>query len=387
MMPPAHRRAARHLAALPNSLLAVLVFGLGAAMPIPARAGMLELRQGSEVGAGTGFRRGEVCLVLTAAHVVREDGAEVIVLDGTGARATGQVSYANPTYDVALVTLQPGFAVACNERWPDSDWMAGASWSPRTELVALRHYPNGREAVVALRWAGGTPDTLTLARVDKMEIRSSDSGALVMLGQRKAGIVKEVDTAVDRVEVLRFDVIDRLLGERFRGRGAGAVVFDGVIHRGRAQPTWTSYVSAWLTEQARRALVDASDPNARCRVRSEVIDWSQRKVDNPRHAELQAQLAGCKTNLLWRNSSRLVKACEDSSRRALAQTPRQLRVHAIQIKVDVTPARSSTQSLLRTVESIENPQSKASRADIELQVMQSSFAQVAKALLDGGACD
>ena len=107
------------------SLAAALLLGLYAA--VPTHAGTLELRQGSEVGAGTGFRRGELCLVLTAAHVVKDEGAEVTVLDRTGARATGQVSYANPTYDVALVTLPPGFAVACNESWPDSDWMAGAS--------------------------------------------------------------------------------------------------------------------------------------------------------------------------------------------------------------------------------------------------------------------
>lgn len=353
----------------------------------PLQAGMLELRQGSEVGAGTGFRRGDLCHVLTAAHVVRDEGVEVSVLDRSGARATGQVSYLNPTYDVALVTLQPGFAVACNESWPDSGWMAAASWNSRSELEALRHYPNGREAVIVLRWAGGTADTLTLARVDRMEIRSSDSGALVMFGERKAGIVKEVDTAVDRVEVVRFDVIDRLLGDRFRGGGAGAVAFDGILHRGRPQPTWTSYVTAWLTEGARRPVVGAGDPQARCRVRGEVIDWSQRNVENPRYAQLQQQLAGCKTNLLWRNSATLVKACENSSRSALKETPRQLRAHAIQLKVEVAPTDGATLSRLRTVELFENPQSRGSRADAELQTLQASFAQVAQDLIDGGACE
>lgn len=361
---------------------------LGVCLGLPAWAGTLELRQGSEVGAGSGFRRGDLCLVLTAAHVVKDEGAEVTVLDRTGARATGQVSYSNPTYDVALVTLQPGFAVACNQRWPDSDWMAAASWTPRSELVAVRHYPNGREAVIALRWAGGTPDTLTLARVDRMEIRSSDSGSMVLLGDRTVGIVKEVDTAVDRVEVLRFDVIDRLLGDRFRASGAGAVVFDGVIHRGRPQATWTNYVRAWFTESAGRPLVEASHPAARCRVRSEVIDWSQRNVENPAYGQLQAQLAGCKTNLLWRNSARLIKNCEDSSRNALKETPRQLRVHALQLKVDVSPVKGGAAlSRLRTVELSEDPKARPSRADVELKTLQTAFAQVGQELLGGGACD
>lgn len=366
---------------------ALALAAAGAAACTLAPAGTLELRQGSEIGAGTGFRRGEQCHVLTAAHVVREPGAEVTVLDRSGARATGQVSYANPAYDVALVTLAPGSAVACTERWPDSGWMAATSWSSRSELEALRHYPNGRETVVRLRWAGGATDTLTLARVDRMEIRSSDSGSLVRFGDRMAGIVKEVDTAVDRVEVLRFDVIDRLLGGRFRGGGAGAVAFEGVLHRGRPQATWTSYVTAWLTETAGRTVVGPGDPAARCRMRAEVIDWTQRNVVNPGYADVQARLAGCKSNLLWRNSRTLVKACEDGARADLRTTPRQQRVHALQLKVEAAPGAGATQSRLRTVELVEQPEAVGSRADAANQVLQTAFGQVATELFEGGACE
>ncbi|MCZ2441067.1 MAG: serine protease [Burkholderiales bacterium] len=352
----------------------------------PAAGGPLELRQGSEVGAGTGFVRGDQCHVLTAAHVVPDDAGEVVVLDRSGARAIGQVSYSNPVYDVALVTLQPGFAVACKERWPDGAWMAAATWRPGTELAAVRHTPNGRETVILLRWAGGTQDTLTLARTDNMEIRSADSGSAVMRGEQLAGIITKVDTAVDRVEVLRFDLIDRLLGERFRGTGGGAVVFDGVFNRGRRHEVWSNYITAWLTEDQQRAIVAAGSPDARCRIRGEVLDWSQRNVPNPRHADLQQTLAGCKGNLLVRNSKTLVQMCENNARGELKSTPRHLRVHAVQLKVEVTPTRGATQSRLSTVELTEPAGAAASRADMALQTLQSAFGQVAGEMLDAGAC-
>lgn len=356
-------------------------------LPWAAIAGPLELRQGSEVGAGTGFRRGDVCQVLTAAHVVSDPGAEVIVFDRTGARATGQVTYSNPAYDVALVTLQPGFAVACSERWPDAGWMAAARWSTSSRFEAIRHYPNGRESVLELRWAGGTADTLTLARTDRMEIRSSDSGALVRQDGRAAGIVKLVDTAIDRVEVVRFDLIDRLLGDRFRAAAAGGLTFDGVIHRGRPNPKWTSYASAWLTDTAGRQLINGTDPKSRCRVRAEVIDWSQRSAPNPRYAQLQQNIGNCRKNPLIRGSSVAVKMCEDGARSQLQGTPRQLRIHLLQLKVDIAPRSGAGQSKLRSFELTETIDAASSRSETELQMIQSSFGAVAEELFATGVCD
>lgn len=354
---------------------------------LQGHAGTLELRQGEDIGAGTGFQRGDSCIVLTAAHVVQARGVEVQVQDRSGARAKGQVSYSNPAYDVALVTLEPGSAVQCGERWPESDWMASATWTPRSEFDVARHYPNGRISVMALRWAGGTQDTLTLRPADKMEIRSSDSGSLVREGDKPAGIIKQVDTAIDRVEVVRFDLIDRLVGQRFRGTGAGAVALEGVYNRGRPQANWTSYVAAWLTETANRPLVGAGDAAARCRVRAEVIDWSQRNVPNPRSQNAQQQLSSCRTNLLFRNSARLIKMCEDGARSTLKSEPRTLRVHSVQLKVDVAPRSGPALSKLRTVEETLPPNAGGSRADVEMAVMQNAFADVAQELLRSGVCD
>ena len=361
--------------------LAALSFGMAASA---ALAEPLDLRQGAEVGAGTGFRRGDVCLVLTAAHVVKEEGEDVQVQDRTGGRGIGQVTYANPDYDVALVTLKPGYSVACTERWPDVGWLASARWNSSSMLEARRHYPDGRESVILLRWAGGTADQLSLAHTDRTGIRSSDSGALVYQGERMVGMVRSVDTGTDRVDVLRADVIDRLVGARFRGMraaGADAVTFEGVFYQGRPQANWSSYVSAWLSESAGKTLVEPASPQWRCRVRAEILDWSQRAMQNPRYDELQKSLGTCKTNPLFRRSANAVKFCEEGIRNQIKQTPRQIRVHALQVKVDIAPRNGTPQNRLRTVQISEDASSGLSRPQLELQVMQSAFRTVAADML------
>jgi hypothetical protein len=366
----------------------LLALSLGA-LAAAAHAGPLELRQGSDVGAGTGFRRGETCLVLTAAHVVKEPGVQVLVQDRTGGTGKGQVAYENKEYDIALVTLAPGFTAACSERWPESEWLAQVRWNTASMLEARRHYPDGRDTRILLRWAGGTADTLSLAHTDRTGIRSSDSGALVYQGERIVGLVRSVDTAADRVDVLRFDVIDRMVGDRFRGvrsAGANAVAFEGVFFHGRPHANWTTYVGAWLTEGAGKTLVDVASPQWRCRVRAEVIDWSQRGAENPRYAELQQSLGTCKNNPLLRRSATAIRMCEDGLRNQLKDTPRQLRVHAVQLKVDVAPRSGAVLNRLRSVEIAEDAASGLSRPQVELRVLQSVFRDVAAEMLSSGAC-
>lgn len=383
-LPPLPRR---HGAALAGALAAAVL-----AAAAPAFAGALELRQGGEVGAGTGFRHHDACLVLTAAHVVAADGVDVTVLDGSGARATGQVVYSNPQDDVALVALPPDARVQCNERWPDSAWMGAARWTPRSELDVVRRYPNGREAVIRLRWAGGSKDTLSLAPLDRTSVQATDSGSLVHDGERMAGIVKLVDTAVDRVEVVRFDLIDRLVGDRFRGAGR-TLHFEGVFQSGRPHAAWTAYATAWLTGAAARTLGPATAPASACRLRAEVVDWSQRNEPNPRYAALNEQLAQCRNQrlgvvlgkALGKYAADAQRLCEERVREELRTTARTLRLHTVQVQVDAVPRTGAAQTLLRAHEALQP--AAGSRAEVERQVLQAALAEAGGELLGSGVCD
>jgi len=348
----------------------------------------VDVRQGAELGSGYTFGRGETCTVLTAGHVVSEAGDEVTVTDRTDGRAVGQRVYFNVAYDLALVELPRGSTVACSARWPDTHWMN--DWQPnsRAQFDVVRHYPGGRELLVALRYAGGTRDTLTLAFIDKLHIVASDSGSLALLETKPVGIVRRVLPDADRVDVLRFDLIDHLVGERFRGTEQGLpVALVGVTQRGHANANWGTFVKAWLTEQAGRRIVDANDPSALCRIGIDVIEWQNTRVENPDYASLNAKLALCQNQLLGKFWPKAQQICEQPLREKLRSTPSHLNGHRVMFNMTMTPRSGVSQTKLATVELIDEPGAATSGSDVERGVLQSAIAPSAMELFKAGICD
>lgn len=350
----------------------------------------VELRQGGAIGSGNAFRRGDQCLILTAAHVVKDASADVEARDRTGARGSGQVRYANIEVDLALVELSAPSAIACSQTWPDATWMSSATWTSRSLLDVVRHdSTTGRETVISLRWAGGTSSSLTLARVDKLGVVESDSGSIVREGERMVGIVRAVDTATDRVEVLRFDAIDRLLGERFRGKaGGGAIAFDGVAWQGRRQAKWSEYISSWMQDVVQRPVLGPNDPNARCAMSVKVLDWGQASVPNPAHPIARKTLEECSSNVLGNLVKGLTRpTCIANAQSALKATSTTVLKHSIQISVEARSRSGTLTTKLRQLEHTSIPQKGTSRSDTELEVLQATFPIIAQEVFSSGVCE
>ncbi len=353
--------------------------------PTSVRAEPVEVRQGNYTGAGASFHRGAECLVVTARHVVSEIGTPVTVLDRTGAKAEASRTYDNEPYDLALITLRDSPpTVACTAIWPDVAWLQRANLSTEHEFQVFRDYPSGKETIVRLKYAGGTKDRLALAPVDKLTVRESDSGAIVMLDGRPAGIVQSVDTGIDRVNVLRFDMIDQLIGDRFRNSGGRVIAYAGVLWRGRENPTWSAYVKAWITENIGGAVIPASSTGgvtskAACAVKVEVLSWDQVRVPNPDFDSVQLQLKACgKRGLFYE------QVCS-SARQAAASTPRQLMSQKIALNVEVTPTGAPPLSKLQS--STHVPRSaQLTRPEIELAVLRAAVGPPLTDLLTRGGC-
>jgi hypothetical protein len=351
----------------------------------PAYAEPVEVRQGTFVGAGYSFRRGASCLVVTARHVVSQMGVPVAVLDRTGARAEGSRAYDNEFYDLSIVTLPETSLVACSATWPDVAWLTRATFSSRNEFRAVRHYATGRETIVRLQHAGGVKHLLTLAPVDKLTIRESDSGAIVELDGRPVGIVQSIDTATDRVNVLRFDTIDQLVGDRFKGATTGPVSYVGVLSRGRPNPLWSTYVQSWLTEKAGRAVLPAAaTPNRAapsvCEVKVDVLAWERMSVPNPAYSAVELQLKSC-----GRRGFIFEQACQ-AGRRAAATTPRTLLSHKVTLNSTVTPPNAPPVSKLETTTHVPPSSRTLGRTEIDMMVLQAAAGSALQDLLGRAPC-
>ena len=316
--------------------------------PPPSWAEPVEVRQEGSIGAGYSFRRGSTCHVITANHVVRELGARVTVEDKTGARGVGDRTFTSEESDLALISLLDNSSVACTTQWPDGAWMRSATFSGSNAFRAVRHYTSGREAIVRLVHAGGDRNYFSLAPADKLNIRESDSGASVEFEGKLVGIVLSVDTATDRVKVLRFDRIDELLGERLRGAAVARIVrFLGVVQRGVENPTWTKYMEAWITEKSGRVVISATASagqaaKANCEAKVEVLSWDHASAPNPDRNAIELQLKSCGKKGFF-----FEQLCKQA-RQSAATAPSQVISQRLTLNVLVTPKGAPTQSKLVT---------------------------------------
>jgi hypothetical protein len=220
-----------------------------------------------------------------------------------------------------------------------------------------------------------------LAPTDKTRIRESDSGSFVRTDDKLAGIVQTVKTGDDRVEVLRLDVVDQLIGQRFRGEsGKAALSLAGVFQNNRADPQLTTFVQSWLMESGGHSVVASGNAAARCDVRVDVMAWERVAVDNPNYATVQSQLAVCgKKGWLWE------QMCKQGQEQR-GKTPAKIAAYKVMLNVTMTPREGAAQSKLATT-TLTPPQNDAASATQErLQIMQQSFAGVANEMFKSGAC-
>jgi hypothetical protein len=198
--------------------------------------------------------------------------------------------------------------------------------------------------------------------------------------------VQSVDVASDRVNVLRFDAIDQLVGDRFRGTSTGPVSFAGVLRNGRPYPIWSTYVQSWLTETAGRAVLPpvagrgATGPRSTCEVKVDVLAWERVSVPNPDYAAVDLQLKAC-----GKRGFLLEQACA-AGRRAAANTPRTVQSQKLTINATVTPPAGSPLTKLDTTTHTPPARANLGRAELEMYVLQAAVAPALTELLSRAPC-
>lgn len=352
----------------------LLAAGMASAEPV-------HIEFGGAAGAGYSFSRGSDCFVLTAAHVVNDDTGTVkaSIIDRAGSRATAAVTILKAGDDVALLTVESG-SIRCTTPWPAEDAPLPARMNSQTQFEVVRHYPNGRESIVLLRYAGSTPGELQLQYVDSSRIIPSDSGSLLFFGDHPAGIVKEVDP--DRgVFVVPLSVVREVVGWKFaEGAAAGMVNFAGVLSNGRPNQQWATFGAAWLREKAGLTVVTGKAEPRACSLQVNVVSWNQASEANPRYKPAQEQVnSTCnKKGTLWE------LACS-AARNKLKETPSTLRVHRVMMEVTATPAGGgSATSKLDTVRVV--PPAELKSAETQNHVIRATLDQLAPAVLKSAGC-
>ena len=246
-----------------------------------------------------------------------------------------------------------------------------------------------------VRYVGGTSNTVTLAPTGKLKTQVTFSGSVVREDRGLLAIVQKVDPATDRIEALRFDVIDGLVGSRFKSaaRGGSPVYFEGVFQRDRVQSNWTTYVNAWLRDESGRQVFPAQSAATRCGIRVNVLDWARNNVPNPEYEALQQQYNSCGTVgsiggiLVVKTGPEAKRACQQQVRAKMNEVGRYLKGHHITMEAIMTPTDGPIESKLETVDVVLPPAAVTSRTEEEMLVMQKSAGTMLTNLFETGVCD
>lgn len=360
---------------LQGGVIAFLAAGMAAAEPV-------HIEFQGKAGAGYSFARGGDCFVLTAAHVVDDDTgtANAAVVDRAGSRAVASVTVLKSEDDVALLTVESG-SISCTSSWPAEDAPLPARMNSQTQFEVVRHYPNGRESVVLLRYAGSTPGELQMQYVDNTRIIPSDSGSLAFFGDHPAGIVKQVDPD-SGVYVVPMKVVREIVGWKFAERSAaGTVAFAGTLSQGRPHRQWTTFGAAWLRDKAGFTVIEGGDAPRACGVEFKVVNWQQASEPNPRRQSAQQQVnTSCnKKGLLWELSCTAARA-------TLKDSPATLRVHRVMMEVTASPAGGGAASTRLDTVRVVAPAEMRQGAEMENHVLRATLDTVAPAVLKAAGC-
>ena len=297
----------------------LLAAGVAACICAPLFAEPVQVQHSSGEGAGYTFRRGNTCTVVTAAHVVLRNNDL-------------------PANDL-LVLDRSGARVT-----------GRVAYSNPAYDLALITLPEDSEVACSSTW----PDTIVL------RVRPRD----------------------DRVEVLRFDRIDQLVGDRFRsGAGAQNLTLAGVFMNNRENPTWTTYVRSWLVEHAGWSIVPAGDPTAFCTVKVNVTSWNRTNQANADYTRARDNAA----TICKRNGFLAEQLCK-AANREVAETPRTLTTHKITLELSMTLPSGTASSKLGTGTYEHGTGVSYRSPEVELPALQRAVSGLASEMFDAGAC-
>lgn len=368
-----------------KSIVAILVVGLACShAPAEAVGDALQIKQGSQIGSGTAFRRGTDCLVLTAQHVVPNRMGEVRIQSASGASAAGKIVGYDERNDIAMIELSGADnPISCEDLWQDGSWMGTTRFKPGSKFHFVRQGGGGKETVVEMEWKGGTPDTLSVTPTDGVGVIATDSGSVIYFDDKPAGIVLKTNPVDKRVTVLRMDAIHRVVGSLFITSTDGLVSLEPVQYRGQPHPNWTSYVSTWFGEPGAPPLAGPGHPDAECRLQVEVLELEKSRISNPKVESARSDLnGGCQNSLIKHKEYR--RLCVSSARSVIESHPHHLDIMSVQMRVIVSDKLGVAHQKLKS--SRIEAQGEASRADAELQAIHETFADLAPDLLRSAGC-
>src|SRR5690606_475571 len=217
-----------------SRLTAALVSGLLAAGAAHAQVSPVAIKTGAEMGSGYAVKRGDECIVITAAHVVKEAelGTAISLFDDTGAAAPGaKLVFLDNATDLAVLRVAAPPAFNCQASWQDGAGVQAAlrdasQGAMQMQVLTLRE--GGLSDIVPVSFAGNSGPQKFRVRSTGDTIAQGQSGSALVSNGKVLGIVQS--TADGVTTILRQDQI-HLLAKSFAQQEGTRVLLTPVMYQ------------------------------------------------------------------------------------------------------------------------------------------------------------
>jgi hypothetical protein len=237
-----------------------LLFGVLAAGAAQAQVSPVAIKTGSEMGSGYAVKRGNECIVITAAHVVKEAefGTAISLFDDTGAAAPGaKIVFSDDATDLAVLRVAAPPAFNCQSSWQDGAGVQAAlrdasQGSAPMQVLTLRE--GGLSDVVPVSFAGNSGPQKFRVRSTGDTIAQGQSGSVLVSNGKVLGIVQT--TADGVTTVLRQDQI-HLLAKTFAQQEGVRVVLTPIMHQNASVDVANAAARQYMEQQQKVVARDA----------------------------------------------------------------------------------------------------------------------------------
>lgn len=225
-----------------------------------AQVSAVAIKTGSEMGSGYAVKRGNECIVITAAHVVKEAefGTAISLFDDTGAAAPGsKIVFSDAATDLAVLRVVAPPAFNCSSSWQDGAGVQAAlrdasQGSVQMQVLTLRE--GGLSDVIPVSFAGNSGPQKFRVRSTGDTIAQGQSGSVLVSAGKVLGIVQT--TADGVTTILRQDQI-HLLAKSFAQQEGTRVLLTPVMYQNAPVDTANAAARQYMEQQKKIVAKDA----------------------------------------------------------------------------------------------------------------------------------
>ena len=239
---------------------ATVLFSVLAGGAAHAQVSAVAIKTGAEMGSGYAVKRGNECIVITAAHVVKEAefGTAISLFDDTGASAPGaKIVFSDNATDLAVLRVAAPPAFNCQSSWQDGAGVQAAlrdasQGSTQMQVLTLRE--GGLSDVIPVSFAGNSGPQKFRVRSTGDTIAQGQSGSVLVSSGKVLGIVQT--TADGVTTILRQDQI-HLLAKSFAQQEGTRVLLTPVMYQNAPVDVANAAAQQYMEQQQKIVAKDA----------------------------------------------------------------------------------------------------------------------------------